>query len=282
MIADGEEEQLFDVQQERAFGLFRQYPHECCVLYQRMIAIGVWPTLFLVLHNAYLITTMLDCHERHCDRKERFWLYWCLFRLLMVIPRPFWWMRAMSEYRIAMLAPSPQQMTRRLIATHNTWWFKMNHTFGTIFTLWLVATMIMCYTETFYCVFAKSLWRHCLWNLANQVAQRVASIFFLLYLTGTNMKRGISKIVLDHHSKIVEFKDEKQAQEELGPRKGMECSICFLTYSAGDRIRRLKCSHHFHEKCIDPWLTNYQNRCPLCKYAVGSGEKPSGDEQKVT
>ncbi|GBM97280.1 hypothetical protein AVEN_128811-1 [Araneus ventricosus] len=43
-----------------------------------------------------------------------------------------------------------------------------------------------------------------------------------------------------------------------------ECPICLDTSFRQDQIKRLRCSHVFHQSCIDKWL--YNNRsCPLCR-----------------
>ena len=46
------------------------------------------------------------------------------------------------------------------------------------------------------------------------------------------------------------------------------CSICIEDYLGGNEIRVLPCSHAFHCKCIDPWLTKYNRACPLCQRKV--------------
>ena len=46
-----------------------------------------------------------------------------------------------------------------------------------------------------------------------------------------------------------------------------ECSICIDDYKIGNIIRQLKCSHTFHQVCIDTWLIN-NNLCPNCRVVV--------------
>ena len=48
------------------------------------------------------------------------------------------------------------------------------------------------------------------------------------------------------------------------------CSICFDAFKEDDECRELKCSHMFHEKCIDPWLTEHVT-CPVCREETGRG-----------
>lgn len=42
------------------------------------------------------------------------------------------------------------------------------------------------------------------------------------------------------------------------------CMVCLSEFLAGERCRRLPCSHVFHQACIDEWLTR-ANSCPICK-----------------
>lgn len=46
-----------------------------------------------------------------------------------------------------------------------------------------------------------------------------------------------------------------------------ECSICFE--NAEIRIRT-RCSHIFHQACLDQWLTTpgSNGRCPVCRFAL--------------
>lgn len=54
--------------------------------------------------------------------------------------------------------------------------------------------------------------------------------------------------------------------------KCITCSICLENYKDDDKIRVLPCKHGFHPDCIDPWLEQYNYKCPLCRNET-SGEK---------
>ncbi|KAI9319234.1 hypothetical protein BX666DRAFT_1876340 [Dichotomocladium elegans] len=46
-----------------------------------------------------------------------------------------------------------------------------------------------------------------------------------------------------------------------------KCLVCLEAFEEMESVRVLKCHHGFHQDCIDKWLTEGQNRCPLCRVA---------------
>ena len=46
------------------------------------------------------------------------------------------------------------------------------------------------------------------------------------------------------------------------------CAICVDDFKQGDTLRILPCHHFFHIKCVDEWLNNHSDLCPLCKNKV--------------
>ena len=51
----------------------------------------------------------------------------------------------------------------------------------------------------------------------------------------------------------------------VGTSSDTECIICGKEYEKGDKITILECEHKFHKECINKWLNEGKNICPMCK-----------------
>ncbi|KIJ54868.1 hypothetical protein M422DRAFT_42081 [Sphaerobolus stellatus SS14] len=62
-------------------------------------------------------------------------------------------------------------------------------------------------------------------------------------------------------SELVEYeKTDKVASNTVD-----NCLICLENYEAEDSLRLLKCRHAYHQDCIDKWLEQGRNNCPVCR-----------------
>nr|XP_020163787.1 E3 ubiquitin-protein ligase RING1-like [Aegilops tauschii subsp. strangulata] len=62
------------------------------------------------------------------------------------------------------------------------------------------------------------------------------------------------------------------AQAAVGDTREEECVVCLESFKEGDDIRKLPCSHGFHNSCISDWL-RVSCLCPQCRFAL-----PADDE----
>lgn len=65
--------------------------------------------------------------------------------------------------------------------------------------------------------------------------------------------------------RISEIPNVKITAEEVDRK--MQCSICWDDFKMDEMVRKLPCSHLYHEACIVPWL-NLHSTCPICRKSL--------------
>ncbi|KAK8940933.1 E3 ubiquitin-protein ligase ATL6 [Platanthera zijinensis] len=80
-------------------------------------------------------------------------------------------------------------------------------------------------------------------------------------LTGRQKAAGLDPAVF-HSFPVMLYSDVKN--HKIGS-SSLECAVCINEFEDQDSIRLLpKCSHVFHEDCIDAWLASHVT-CPVCR-----------------
>jgi len=46
------------------------------------------------------------------------------------------------------------------------------------------------------------------------------------------------------------------------------CPICLENFEEDIRIKLLPCDHGFHKECIEPWIADHKDSCPICRQTV--------------
>lgn len=247
--------------------MFTLFPHESAAVMQRGIEFGILCSSLLVLHCARLVLWSPSCEGD--GRRDLLLRGLCLARIALAAPRPYFWIRTRRLFVQARCQPTPQLVTQRLLDIYE-------HPFGLERSLllfyygWLALATLLAWSfrrGAEQANFAQQLWQHCLLNYASVVLHRVLCVLLFYHLMRSNLRRGIPPEVLEKYSKRLIFRGST-GKEHLGSGD-MECSICFGAYIEGEGIRKLTCSHHFHQRCVDVWLLGHQNRCPLCLEVVG-------------
>jgi len=65
----------------------------------------------------------------------------------------------------------------------------------------------------------------------------------------------------DEMDKIKKYKSDKTLEEK--------CSVCMTYIKTEQEVSELPCKHEFHSECIEPWLKEYNYKCPICRKEVG-------------
>ena len=60
---------------------------------------------------------------------------------------------------------------------------------------------------------------------------------------------------------IKKYKTDKTLEEK--------CSVCMSNMEKEEEICELHCGHNYHSDCIEPWLKEYNYKCPICRKEVG-------------
>lgn len=248
--------------------MFTLFPHESAVVMQRGIELGIVCSCVLVVHCSVLVLQFWSS-ERYPDTLLR---HFCLARILCAIPRPYFWFRTRKLFVEARFQPTPQLVTQRLLDIYA-------HPFGVerglllFYYGWLACitvVVILVKFESEQTPFSQHLWRHCVLNFVSIVLHRVVCVMLFYWLMQSNFKRGIPPEVIEKYSKRFQYTASRDTATMLGSGEP-ECSICFGAYTEGEEIRKLCCGHCFHQRCVDVWLLEHQNRCPLCLLVVGPG-----------
>lgn len=235
-----------------------EFPLEAALVMLRGIEVGIGFAVFSLMHCMHLLFTVTPISA------VDFWLFilgW--LRLVCAIPRPLYWQRTRRELKSVRRGTSPQEVGRRLQRFHASLltWSLETYLLYTFYA-WLGVTLIL--TGIHDSDLSRALWKHCWLNLLLLFLHRVLCVAYFFYLTSSDLPRGLSQDVLDAVSSVYLY--------ESG-RETVECGICYAEYEQGESIRKLPCNHHFHKHCVDPWLTNHQNKCPLCLTVLEASDK---------
>lgn len=58
--------------------------------------------------------------------------------------------------------------------------------------------------------------------------------------------------------------------------KKIQCSVCWEDFRLQEIVRKLQCSHIYHENCIVPWL-DLHGTCPICRKSLTGDEEMNTD-----
>ena len=70
-------------------------------------------------------------------------------------------------------------------------------------------------------------------------------------------------------STLDDSETDKLKKYKLSENKEEKCSVCMTSLNMDEHVCELPCEHIFHDECIQPWLQQYNYKCPICRKEVG-------------
>jgi E3 ubiquitin-protein ligase RNF115/126 len=64
-------------------------------------------------------------------------------------------------------------------------------------------------------------------------------------------------------------------QEDV--ERNLQCSVCMEDYKVLESVRKLNCTHVFHNDCIVPWLQMHAT-CPICRVSTSKSDQRSSGQ----
>lgn len=101
--------------------------------------------------------------------------------------------------------------------------------------------------------------------LYNIIVTLCAGTIFVYYIYKRMMTDTINvmqnKLNLDMFTKTLKMTRNPNLINE-------SCSICLETFTSEAQLSELACTHKFHHACLQQWISNYKNTCPLCRQNI--------------
>ena len=85
-------------------------------------------------------------------------------------------------------------------------------------------------------------------------------------------RRGVAPEIVEALPTEI-YKKPEGGSEQSRPESASQCMICLSDFEEGENLRRLPCTHVFHQICIDEWLLHRSTSCCLCKVDVATGRQ---------
>ena len=106
----------------------------------------------------------------------------------------------------------------------------------------------------------------------SRFANRLADIIQIDFpiLNNLNQEDVVVALTDEEFNNLEKIKYDETNEEH---KKNISiCNICLEKIIHDDSCIKLKCNHYFHSNCIESWLKEHSNKCPVCREEVSKGE----------
>jgi hypothetical protein len=85
-------------------------------------------------------------------------------------------------------------------------------------------------------------------------------LLWLSNILGPARPNTTTQAAVDEAIPVVDWSDDTKKQ-----LKDEQCLVCLDEFTLKQPVRVLKCHHVFHRECVDRWLCEAHNSCPVCR-----------------
>jgi len=241
---------------------------------------NLWKRLYVVGAGHLLITTLVLLSALIIDRGKacekpplRTWSSArCLLQIMMFCGHLYLYRKQQQGVSSNALIRSVESLTRFINFSWLIWF--------TVGIAWIFApqtSKVRCETSS------PILFSICsMLIITEMIACGILCSFNILYYLIQRI-RGVHPRILDQpDDRVVDRSTIKKMTEtkKFSPDDASiasddaNCAICLENYAKGEELRVLRCGHHFHKSCLDPWLKEYNKACPLCKADIDAEKQP--------
>jgi len=93
----------------------------------------------------------------------------------------------------------------------------------------------------------------------------VAATFFIVRKSCIAKHNRISRTAHARRIPTIQFTRVATRQNRI---HNETCPICLDDFVEGRNVKILPCKHGFHSECVDPWLNDRSDLCPICKKSI--------------
>lgn len=259
--------------------LVEQFPRESAIAVQRSIEISSVLGSLLCFHGALSVWKFTPSGTSSGvggGVLSPDVILWALLiaRVVSLVSRPYFWFKARQNVKIARDLPTPQLVAQRLLEIRKPDSPSATLHRNLIYT-WLacafVGSGVAQWLGCEHAALPSEVRLHVYTNVVAMSFHKAACIAVFAFTMRNSAgapARGIQKAALDSCTERVDFRPGCESCLRSLGGGDMDCSICLDSYASGDEIRKLGCKHHFHRRCLDGWLLEHNNRCPLCLSVV--------------
>eukprot|EP00966_Prymnesium_polylepis_P103630 2399345-Prymnesium_polylepis.1 len=242
--------------------LIALHPMPFATITTRLLPVTSVISVVLVAHCLWLLLRDFPDRDQHSNFLLR---AASLLRVVAVFPRPYAWWYIYCSHAEARRQPSPILVAQRCLRTSRNPWVRVDERLAYAYALcWLPLLLLVLAARRYVLLgaaatsqYERSLFVHVVACFGAFMLQKIMGVCGMMLIINLGEAELTShKEVLERASAVEDLTREMEAD-----LRDDVCVICFDSFKEGETCRRLsRCTHTFHQNCIDTWLLKHKLR----------------------